>query len=107
MGGFHGELDETIKRHLYASVLLTLPRWFALIRIWSPWLAPRQGKSTFALDKDAVMCSFLSQTGKHLVLMGISGVGDVMTLFQNDNDGNVVIHVSTYGRISDDASDEL
>ncbi|TVY71546.1 putative galactinol--sucrose galactosyltransferase [Lachnellula suecica] len=68
-------------------------RWFALIRIWSPWLAPRQGKTTFELDKDAVMCSFLSVTGKHLVLMGISGVGDVMTLFANDNDGNVVLRV--------------
>lgn len=40
------------------------------------------------------MCSFLSLTGKHLVLMGISGVGDVMTMFKNDSKGNVVIHVS-------------
>lgn len=70
-----------------------ISRWFALIRIWSPWLAPRQGKTTFSLDKEAVMCSFLSVTGKHLVLMGISGVGDVMTLFTNDSDGNVVLRV--------------
>jgi hypothetical protein len=83
-------------------LLLTLLRWFALIRIWSPWLAPRQGKSTFGLDKEAVMCSFLSLTGKHLVLMGISGVGDVMTLFKNDSDGNVVIHVSAYARTPGD-----
>lgn len=27
------------------------------------------------------MCSFLSLTGKHLVLLAISGVDDVMTLF--------------------------
>ncbi|TVY18474.1 putative galactinol--sucrose galactosyltransferase 6, partial [Lachnellula arida] len=80
-------------------------RWFALIRIWSPWLAPRQGKSTFSLDKEAVMCSFLSVTGKHLVLMGISGVGDVMTLFTNDGDGNVVLRIrndspeDTVGRV--------
>ncbi|TVY38596.1 putative galactinol--sucrose galactosyltransferase [Lachnellula occidentalis] len=80
-------------------------RWFALIRIWSPWLAPRQGKSTFGLDKEAVMCSFLSVTGKHLVLMGISGVGDVMTLFTNDSDGNVVLRIrndspdDTVGRV--------
>ncbi|KAH7327176.1 glycoside hydrolase superfamily [Rhexocercosporidium sp. MPI-PUGE-AT-0058] len=68
-------------------------RWFALIRIWSPWLAPRQGKSVFGLDKEAVMCSFLSLTGKHLVLLAITGVEDVMTLFKSDSDGNVVLHI--------------
>ncbi|PVH88182.1 glycoside hydrolase family 36 protein [Cadophora sp. DSE1049] len=68
-------------------------RWFALVRIWSPWLAPRQGKSVFGLDKEAVMCSFLSLTGKHLVLLAITGVDDVMTLFTSDNDGNVVLHI--------------
>ncbi|KAK0113571.1 hypothetical protein ONS95_013820 [Cadophora gregata] len=68
-------------------------RWFALVRIWSPWLAPRQGKSVFGLDKEAVMCSFLSLTGKHLVLLAITGVDDVMTLFTSDSDGNVVLHI--------------
>ena len=70
-----------------------IDRWFALIRIWSPWLAPRQGKSRFDLDKEAVMCSFLSLTGKHLVLLAISGVEDVMTLFTSDPEGNVILHV--------------
>ena len=27
------------------------------------------------------MCSFLSKSGKHLVLLAISGIDDVMTLF--------------------------
>ena len=39
------------------------------------------------------MCSFLSLTGKHLVLLAISGVEDVMTLFASDSEGNVVLHV--------------
>ena len=39
------------------------------------------------------MCSFLSSGGKHLVLLGISGVDDVMTLFTSDNQGNVVLRV--------------
>jgi hypothetical protein len=73
--------------------LLTLPRWFALVRIWTPWLAPRQGKTEFGLDKEAVTCSFLSLTGKHLVLLGISGVDDVMTMFTSDCEGNVVLRV--------------
>lgn len=71
-------------------------RWFALIRIWSPWLAPRQGKTHFDLDKDAVMCSFLSFTGKHLVLLAISGVDDVMTLLTSV-DGAVNLQVNLTG----------
>ena len=67
-------------------------RWFALVRIWDPWLAPRQGKTYFELDKEAVLCSFLSQTGRHLVLLAISGVDDVMTLFTSTN-GAVNLHV--------------
>ena len=73
--------------------ILMNPRWFALVRIWTPWLAPRQGKGQFGLDKEAVMCSFLSLTGKHLVLLGISGVDDVMTMFTNDSEGNVILRV--------------
>lgn len=70
-----------------------MARWFALIRIWTPWLAPRQGKSHFNLDKEAVTCSFLSSEGKHIVLLAISGVDDVMTLFKSDTDGRVVLDV--------------
>ena len=73
--------------------LLTPARWFSLVRIWSPWLAPRQGKTRFELDKEAISCSFLSREGKHLVLLAISGVDDVMTMFTSDSDGNVVLHV--------------
>jgi hypothetical protein len=56
-------------------------------------LAPRQGKAKFDLDKEAVMCSFLSITGKHLVLLGISGVDDVMTMFTSDDEGHVIMEV--------------
>jgi hypothetical protein len=35
-------------------------RWFSLVRLWAPWLAPRQGSGDeFKLDKDAVLVSFL------------------------------------------------
>ncbi|RAL62192.1 hypothetical protein DID88_002676 [Monilinia fructigena] len=68
-----------------------LARWFALIRIWTPWLAPRQGKTVFDLDKEAVTCSFLSSEGKHIVLLAISGINNVMTLFKSDSDGKVVL----------------
>ncbi|RDW82573.1 glycoside hydrolase-2 [Coleophoma cylindrospora] len=72
-------------------------RWFALVRIWSPWLAPRQGKDHFQLDKEGILCSFVSSEGKHLVLLAISGVDNVMTLFTSDSEGNVVLKVRNDG----------
>ncbi|KAK0655670.1 glycoside hydrolase superfamily [Cercophora newfieldiana] len=67
-------------------------RWFALVRLWTPWVAPRHGKSTFGLDKDAVLCSFLSPEGKHLTLLGLA-LGDVVTLLRSDSEGKVVLHI--------------
>lgn len=39
------------------------------------------------------MCSFLSLEGKHLVLLAVSGVDDVMTLIKSDQGGNVILRV--------------
>lgn len=66
-------------------------RWFALVRLWSPWLAPRQGSHKFTVDKDAVLASFLRHDGAHVVCLAISGVHDVLTVFTHDGSGNVVI----------------
>ncbi|KAG9749702.1 glycoside hydrolase family 36 protein, partial [Aureobasidium melanogenum] len=66
-------------------------RWFSLVRLWSPWLAPRQGKDKFHLDKDAILASFLRHDGAHVVCLAISGVEDVLTVLQHDDSGNVVI----------------
>ncbi|KAF4504243.1 hypothetical protein G6O67_008419 [Ophiocordyceps sinensis] len=67
-------------------------RWFALVRVWSPWLAPRQGKSRFALDKDSVLCSFLSDKGESLVFLAFSGLGSVLTTFRSTAQGGVSVH---------------
>ncbi|KAI9715478.1 MAG: hypothetical protein M1812_005954 [Candelaria pacifica] len=79
----------------FTDVKLGLPKnyskWFAIVRLWSPWLAPRHGKGRFCPDKDAILCSFLRQDGLHLVLLAVSGVEDVLTVFKPDGDGNVVI----------------
>ena len=65
-------------------------RWFALVRIWSPWLAPRHGKGNFQPQEDAILCSFLRWDGLHLVLLAVSGIDDVLTVFKHDGDGNVI-----------------
>ena len=79
----------------WANVSLGTPRsftrWFSLVRIWSPWLAPRQGKGNFSPTEDGVLCSFLRWDGLHLVLLAVSGIDDVLTVFKPDGQGNVII----------------
>ncbi|KAI1209196.1 glycoside hydrolase family 36 protein [Annulohypoxylon truncatum] len=68
-------------------------RYFALVRQSSPWLSPRHGSGPFSLDKDAVMCSFLSDQGRHLVLLGVSGPENVITLLRSSDSGSVKLHI--------------
>ncbi|KFZ08038.1 hypothetical protein V501_06122 [Pseudogymnoascus sp. VKM F-4519 (FW-2642)] len=72
-------------------------RWFALIRTWTAWLAPRQG-SSFELDKEAIVCSFLEQRGgRHLVFLAVSGIDDVSALFRSDAAGNITLEARNDG----------
>lgn len=66
-------------------------RWFALVRIWSPWLAPRHGQRKFSPDKDAVLAAFLRHDGINVVVIAVSGVNNVLTVLNHDGDGNVTI----------------
>jgi hypothetical protein len=67
-------------------------RWFAVTRIWSPWLAPRQGKDKFQPDKDAILVAFERKDGSHLVVIAVSGMNDVLTIFRHDGEGRIVIN---------------
>lgn len=73
------------------GVPASFTRYFALVRLWSPWLAPRHGKVKFEVDKDAVLVSFLRADGLHVVCLAISGVGNVLSVFTHDGDGNVIV----------------
>ncbi|KAJ5175227.1 Aldolase-type TIM barrel [Penicillium canariense] len=68
-------------------------RYFSLVRIWSPWLGPRHGKDKFRLAEDAILCSFLQKDGTNLVLLAVSGINDVLTVFQSGDDGEMVVKV--------------
>ncbi|RFU75321.1 glycoside hydrolase family 36 [Trichoderma arundinaceum] len=76
-------------------------RWFALVRLWSPWLAPRHGKSHFSLDKDAIMLAFQSPEGRNMVLLAVSGLKDSVPVFRNTSGGAVSVNVR-----NDSTSDE-
>ena len=65
-------------------------RWFALVRIWSPWLAPRHGKGNFQPKEDVILCSFLRWDGLHLVFLAVSGIDDVLTVLKHDGNGGVI-----------------
>ncbi|OLN82928.1 putative galactinol-sucrose galactosyltransferase 6 [Colletotrichum chlorophyti] len=85
-----------------ADIALGVPwggflRWFALVRIWTPWLAPRHGKTSFHLDKDAVLCSFLGPNGKHLVFLAVSGINNVLSVFRADESGRLSVHARNDG----------
>lgn len=76
--------------HDRIGIPLHLSRWFALVRIWTPWLAPRHGQGSFHINEDAMLCSFLRHDGLHLVLLAVSGVEDVLTLFKDDGKGGII-----------------
>lgn len=71
--------------------VLQLHRWFALVRIWSPWLGPRHGESRFHLSEPAILVSFLRSDGLHVVLLAINGVDDVLTTIASGPEGEIVI----------------
>lgn len=94
--GIRGDVDPAeggvsgIKRFALGTPS-SMIRYFSLVRIWSPWLGPRHGKDKFRLTEDAIMCSFLRKDGTNLVLLAISGINDVLTVFQSGDNGEVVI----------------
>ena len=86
------EGNDSAYQHHRLGTVKKAEKWFALVRLWSPWLAPRHGSgSRFEADKDAVLVSFLRSDGMHVVCLAISGVEDVLTTFIHDVDGNVEI----------------
>lgn len=92
----HGDVDAAeegvsgFKRLALGTPLSTI-KYFSLVRIWTPWLGPRHGKDKFRLTEDAILCSFLRTDGTHLVLLAMSGINDVLTIFQSGDNGEVVI----------------
>ena len=66
-------------------------KFFALTRMWSPWLGPRHGEHSFTITEDAVLVSFLQTDGSHLVLLAVNGINDIYTAFRSDQVGRVVV----------------
>jgi hypothetical protein len=69
-----------------------LTRWFALCRLYSPWILPKHGKNKFEVDKDAILVAFLRDDGLSVVALAMSGIDDTASCFKHDEHGNVIIH---------------
>ena len=83
--------DAKMESKLLQRARPSFNRFFALVRIWAPWLAPRHGEGHFNITEDAVLCSFLQHDGKHLVLLTLNGVDDILTVFRADEHGRIVV----------------
>ncbi|OAL34524.1 hypothetical protein AYO20_06154 [Fonsecaea nubica] len=68
-----------------------LCRWFALVRIWEPWFAPRHGEHQLHLSEPAILLSFLRCDGLHVVILAINGIDDVLTQFGSTQEGEIVV----------------
>ncbi|KAI1613572.1 stachyose synthetase [Exophiala viscosa] len=66
-------------------------RWFALVRIWEPWWAPRHGETQLRLSEPAILLSFLRSDGLHVVLLAINGVDESLTQFKSTDNGEIVV----------------
>ncbi|RMZ75537.1 hypothetical protein DV738_g5403, partial [Chaetothyriales sp. CBS 135597] len=82
--------DAVAERRVLGRVL-SVSRWFALVRIWTPWLAPRHGNNRLQLSEPAILISFLRSDGLHVILLAVNGVDDVVTTFFSSDDGEIVI----------------
>ncbi|KAF9774923.1 hypothetical protein IL306_007011 [Fusarium sp. DS 682] len=95
--------DSTYKDITVGTPWGSFVRWFSLVRLWSPWLAPRHGHTHFGLDKDAILCSFLSPQGQNLVFLAIGGISHVLPVFRSQSDGKLQVHIRNDGRSDEKA----
>ncbi|EFQ99813.1 DIN10 [Nannizzia gypsea CBS 118893] len=91
-----GHIEPAISEESKSSkLLLGTPReyvrTFSLIRASSSWLAPRHGTTDYSLKEDALVSSFVYKDGVVLVLVSVSGLNSVLTVFQSGKEGEVII----------------
>lgn len=66
-------------------------RYMAIIRLEPYWLGPRQGKDYFYLAEDAILCAFLTKSGRVVTILTMTGLDDTYSVIQSGENGEVVI----------------
>ena len=83
--------DAKFETKVFGSSHTGFCRYMVLVRVWTPWLAPRHGQERFHITEDALLCSFLTRQGQHAVLLAINGVNDTVTVFRSDEEGHIIV----------------
>ena len=90
--------DSKFETKVLERFTASFKRFFALVRLWAPWLGPRHGDYFSTLTEDAALCSFLQNDGSHVVLLPINGVDETLTLFRSDEANRVVVAARNDGK---------
>ncbi|RPA97417.1 glycoside hydrolase [Choiromyces venosus 120613-1] len=67
-----------------------LELYYALVKLSSPWMGPRQGSSHLSIDRDGLLMGFLRSDGRHVVVLGVSGINDCTTYVRSD-EGKILL----------------
>ncbi|KAI5803810.1 glycoside hydrolase superfamily [Geopyxis carbonaria] len=82
-----------VLRNQWSSVVvgqpLLLQKFYSLVKLSSPWMGPRQGGSTFVIDKDALLLGYLRSDGRHVVVLSVSGIN--CTSYIRSGNGRVLL----------------
>lgn len=61
-------------------------------------MGPRQGTTPFAVDKDALMAGYIRSDGRHVVVLGVSGIDDCTT-YVHASAGRIVLKTRNDGTV--------
>lgn len=68
------------------------------VKLSSAWMGPRQGTSPFAVDRDALMAGYVRSDGRHVVVLGVSGIDDCTT-YVHASTGRIVLKTRNDGAV--------
>jgi len=54
------------------------------VKLSSPWMGPHQGSGHFTIDKDALAMGYLRSDGRHVFVLGVSGLGGTTTYIRSE-----------------------
>ncbi|KAG0636371.1 glycoside hydrolase superfamily [Tuber brumale] len=67
-----------------------LELYYALVKLSPPWMGPRHGSSHFSIDLDGLLVGFLRSDGRHVVVLGVSGINGCTTYLRSEG-GKVLL----------------
>ncbi|RPB21592.1 raffinose synthase Sip1 [Terfezia boudieri ATCC MYA-4762] len=76
---------------------IDMERYYALVKLSSPWMGPRQGGNTMSLDKNGLVVGFMRSDGMNVVVMGMAAVDECTTYIKTGAGGTVILRTRNDG----------